>query len=283
MRKFKPAQSDFTPSMLPQTRYAVFCDAIKLQWPRLLLLGALLLLFFLPLLFSILVKDIYIANFYQSISQEDASTGNVLIILEVLRSGINILFLGILAVGLSAVTRVIRQFSWGENVHLPTDLLKGLRDNFSQTAGVCMLAGLIYTLCLTVYYSAGSYKSGLVGAVMLLPITLSVLFALPILAVALVMIPIYSNRFFGTLKNAFYVYCRSVPRLLPGLIGCLSPWIVSLIPNFYCHIFGCIGAIMLTPISLLAWTLMCYNFFDKHINPQVAPELIGKGIVWETE
>ncbi len=60
-------------------------------------------------------------------------------------------------------------------------------------------------------------------------------------------------------------------------ICCLLPWVPALIPNFYCHILGGLLDIVLTPFILLGWTLFCYNRFDAHINPQVCPELIGKG------
>ena len=106
---------------------------------------------------------------------------------------------------------------------------------------------------------------------------------LPIFAITLAMIPVYSNTLFQSLKNAFYVYCRSLLKVLLAMVCCLLPWVPALIPNLYCHILGSLAGALLTPFCLLAWTLFCYNQFDKHINPDVSPQLVGKGIVRNTE
>lgn len=286
-RKYKLAKTEYTKSMLPQTRKEVFFDVLQLQWRSLLLLGLILLLFYLPLLLSTTVNDLYISNLYASLEGADdtakMAAGQALVYLDIIRSVINILFIAVLAAGFSGICRVVRQYAWGENVHIPTDFARGIRDNFSHTAAIGALAGLIHTLCLTVYYTASSYSTSLLSALSLLPIAISALAVLPILALAIVMIPVYSNRLGATLKNAFAVYSRSLFKVLLSLGCCLLIWIPAMLPNFYCHIFGSIAAVLLTPYALLAWTLFCYDQFDKYINPIVCPQLVGKGIVWDTE
>lgn len=286
-RKIKIAKSDYTKNMLPHNRREVFWDVVKLQWKNLLLLGLLLLLFYLPLLLSTVVKDVYISNLYVSLADADnaqkLAAGQTLAILDLLRSLVNILFILVLAVAFSGVLRVIRQYAWEESVHLPTDMGKGIKDNYLQTAVIGALAGLIYTLCLMVYYTASSYSIPIVAMLSMLPIGISVLVSLPILMISLAMIPVYSNRLWVTLKNAFFIYTRCLPKVLLGMLCCLAVWIPAMIPNFYCHVFGSVFGILLTPISLLGWTLLCYDCFDRHLNPIVCPQLVGKGIVRDTE
>ena len=286
-RKIKIAKYDYTKSMLPQTRRQVFFDVLHLQWKKLLLLGLLLLLFYLPLLLSTVVKDIYISNLYVSLADADhgqkLAAGQTLAILDLLRSLVNILFILVLTVAFSGVLRVIRQYAWEENVHLPTDMGKGIKDNYLQTAAIGVLAGLIYTLCLMVYYTASSYSFSLVAMLSMLPIGISVLVILPILMISLAMVPVYSNRLWVTLKNAFFIYTRCLLKVLLGMLCCLAVWIPATIPNFYCHIFGSVFGMLLTPIALLGWSLLCYDCFDRHLNPLVCPQLIGKGIVRNTE
>ena len=185
--------------------------------------------------------------------------------------------MAVFSVALSGVLRIIRQYAWEENVHLTTDFAKGIRDNYRQTAAICCLAGLIYTLCILVYHSASAYQNSALSLFSLFPIGISAMVVLPVFAIALAMIPIYSNTLFQALKNAFYVYCRSLLKVLLAMVCCLLPWVPALIPNFYCHILGGLLGIVLTPFILLGWNLFCYNRFDTHINPQVCPELIGKG------
>lgn len=281
--KQKPAANAYTVSMLPTTRRAVFFDVVRLHWKELLLLGLILLLFFLPLLLCIAFRDLFIAGLYTTVQDapSEQNWGNTLIYLDILYSLIFTLLTALFSIGVSGVSRVLRQYAWLENVHIPTDLGKGIKGNYKLTAGIGLLAGLIYTLCLMVYYSAGSYGTLLLSCLSMVPIGISLLLVLPIFAFALVMVPIYTNRLGGLLKNAFVVYSHTVLKSLLSLLLCLLIWVPALLPNFYCHIFGCIGAVLLTPFSLLAWTLYCYNPLDRYINPTIAPSLIGKGIHWE--
>lgn len=284
-RKFKFSEKDFTPGMLPQTRKQVFFDVLQLQWQKLLLLGLVLFLFYLPLFFSTVAKDLYVSNLYATLNGSDEAArlqaGQVLAILDILRSAVNILFLVALAVALSGILRILRQYAWGENVHFGTEFGKGIRGNFSQTAGILTLGGLIYCLCLSVYYLAPSYRSGALSLLSLLPIGISLLVVLPIFMIALVMIPIYQNTLRGTLKNAFFLYTRCLLKILAATLCTLLIWVPALIPNFYCHTIGAFVSVLLTPTALLGWTLFCYNCFDRHFNPIVAPELIGKGITMD--
>ena len=280
--KHKHAATDYTQSMLPQTRKALFFDILHLQWKNLLLMGGLGLLFYAPLLLSTVFQDVYISSLYSTLTDADdrqlMEASQTLMHLDVIRNFIHILFAAIFSVALAGMGRVIRQHAWGENVHTYTDFTRGIRENFCQTAVLAMLASLIYALCLMIFYNA-TQSDFLTGALSMLPIGISLLVVLPVLATANAMVPVYSNRLWATLKNAFYVYCRSLLKTLGGLFACLLIWVPSLIPNFYCHLFGSIGAVLLTPFALLAWTLLCYNRFDKHINPLVAPQLISKGII----
>ena len=280
-RKFKFSQQDYTPNMLPQNRRQVFFDVVQLQWQKLLRMGLILLLLYLPMLLSTVAKDVYIGNLYASLEESTEAArlqaGQTLAILDMLRSVVNILFLLILAIGFSGMLRILRQYAWGENVHFSTDFGKGLRGNYLQTAAVLALGGIVYCLCLGVYYTAPSYRSGLFSSISLLPIGISLLVVLPILMITLAMIPIYQNTLFATLKNAFFIYTQSLLKVLLAALCTLALWVPSLIPNFYCHIFGSIFGILLTPFALLGWTLFCYNCFDQHLNPTVAPELMGKG------
>lgn len=283
MKKFKPAKNDYTKDLLPHNRRQVFFDVLHLQWKKLLLLGLLLLLFYLPLLLSTVIKDVYISNLYASLIDADNDqklvAGQTLAILDLLRSLVNILFVLVFAVAFSGVLRTIRQYAWEENVHLSTDIGKGIKDNYLQTAAIGALAGLIYSLCLMVYYTASSYSASLVAILSMLPIGISVLVILPILMISLAMVPVYSNRLWATLKNAFFIYTRCLPKVLLGMLCCLAVWIPAIIPSFYCHVFGSVFGVLLTPIALLGWTLLCYDCFDRHLNPIVCPQLVGKGIV----
>lgn len=278
MRKTKIASKDYTISMLPQTRKAVFFDVVHLQWKNLILLGLILALFYVPVLIATAARDLMQSGIYLSAQNEDlVNAKNGIIFLQVAHGILLIPLMAVFTVALSGALRIIRQYAWEENVHLTTDFAKGIRDNYRQTAAITTLGAVIYVLCLMVYHSASAYQNAIFSLFSLLPVGISVLVVLPIFAIALAMIPVYSNTLFQALKNAFYVYCRSLLKVLLAMVCCLLPWVPALVPNFYCHILGGLLGIVLTPFILLGWNLFCYNRFDTHINPRVCPELIGKG------
>lgn len=283
----KKASSDFTASMLPQTRKALFFDVVKLQWQNLLLCGLILIIFGIPLLLSLGVEDMFIMSLSQSLDPSDETqllqAGQLLAHVSVLRSFVNILLIVLLCVAVSGILRVIRQHAWGEHVHMLTDFAQGIRDNFRHCAAVGALAGLIYALCLSLHYFVGAMQTSVMSVLALLPVSVSVLIVLPVFAIALVMIPVYDNPLRITLRNAFAVYAASFWKVLLALVGCLAIWVPALIPNFYCHMLGFLAGLLLTPFSLLAWTLFCHHLFDIHINPTACPELVGRGIVWDFE
>ena len=278
--KQKFSKSDFTKNMLPQSRKAIFRDVMQLHWQKLLLLGVILLVFYIPILLSDMRYDSQVSAIYQAVleSSQAEAAGMAVIQLDLIRSTVRIFWLMLLAIGAAGISRVIRQYAWEENVHIPTDFAKGIRDNAKQTISIAALSGILSVLCLTVFYTADSYRSTLVSVISLLPIAISLLLVLPMVAISLVMVPIYTTRLGTTLKNAFFVYTRNPLKHLGFLLLCLAIWVPSLLPNAYCHLFGSIAAVLLTPIVFLAWTLFCYERLDQHFNPLVAPELIGKGI-----
>ena len=112
----------------------------------------------------------------------------------------------------------------------------------------------------------------------MLPIAISILLILPVFSISLVMVPVYSNPFGANFKNALYVYTKTPLRTLLVMVGCAVIWIPTAIPNVYCHLFGGILAVLLLPFVLLAWTLFCYDQFDKYINRDICPELVNRGI-----
>ena len=282
MRKYKIAEQNYTQGMLPQNRKAVFWDVVHLQWAKLLLLGAILLAFFLPTLMVNLAYDLYAVGVYMVADGADAvkktQAGFHLMSIDTLKNLVNMITFAIYGVGAAGVTRVIRQFAWGENVHIPTDFSKGVKDNAKNTALLFGLAGLILTMCVALHYLATVYGTDQFWLIAMIPIIFSVLVVLPVGALCLVMIPVYSNNLFQTAKMALYVYISAFVKVLPGAIVFVLLRAVSLLPNFWIHLAGGMMVGILTPFLLLAWTLFCYNQFDKHLNPTLCPEIIGRGV-----
>ncbi len=281
-RKNKAAPQDFTEAMLPQSRKAIFFDVLKLQWRKLLLLGAILLVFSLPLLLSDVIAAVYSTNYIAAAEQiglavsYDAAGG--LIRFELIRSAVNIVLLLIFLVGLSGALRVLRQLAWEENVYLPTEFPAGIKSNYGQLALLGILCGVIAVLCKGVLFFSVGYRSGMSATLSLVPLAASILLLLPAMCLCLAMIPVYANPLRANLKNAFYVYFSSLLRVLGTLLACAAFWLPMLIPDLMWHCIGHAFAFLTLPVTLLAWMLFCFTRFDVSINAAQCPELTGKGI-----
>lgn len=284
-RRKRASAKDYTKQMLPQTRKAVFFDVLQLQWRNLLLLGLIMLLFSLPLLLSTLVGDVYSRSYLAELSRlEQEITPEAMYPLawfELGRRLVNIPLLMLFCVGLAGTLRVLRQYAWEENVHLPTEFWRGIKSNCKQTVPLGTAGGAIIALCSAVLLYSGSYRSGILAALSLLPVTVSILLVLPIFSLCAVMIPVYSNPLSGNLKNARYVFFTFPWSVLGTLAACAIFYVPRMIPNLLCHVLGSLLVILALPVTGLAWTLFCYRKFDETINEKACPELIGKGLYKE--
>lgn len=282
LRRYKIAKQDYEASMLPQTRKAVFFDVCKLQWRKLLILGGILVLFSLPMIILNLLRDGYAIGLFYSMegASEDAKNqaGLQLLFADVWKSVLQIIPFMIYGVGLAGVMRVLRQFAWGENVYIPSDFGKGVKDNLRAMLTLSFLAGAVLALCQFLYYLAVQYQTDRMWMVCIIPIAFSVLFLLPVFTVSIVMIPVYNNPLMQIFKMAFLVYVKGFGKVLLGVALTVLLRVLGMLPNTFCHFVFGFAASVAAPTILLGWTLFCYNRFDRDINPILCPELINRGL-----
>lgn len=274
-------------SMLPQSRRAVFFDVVKLQWRKLLLLGLILVAFSLPMIFMNLARDAYAYGMIILNGDADADIRNQAAVqslsMDVLVCAILTVPFMIYSVGLAGVLRVLRQFAWGENVHIPTDFGRGVKDNFRPMLLLSFLAGVVLTLCSFLLYLAICYQTDMMWALCIIPIAFSVLFILPVLAISIVMIPVYNNPLTHIFRMAFLVYIKGFGKVLLAVILTVALRVLGMLPNTFFHfVFGLVASLA-APTVLLGWTLFCYNRFDKDLNPTLCPELINRGVYIQPE
>ncbi len=278
--RIRKRATDYTPEMLPQNRKEVFFDVIKLHFWDLMKLGLVLILFSLPLHLAAIGEDIVAGSIYAQVQGESAELqqGGYITILavKILRAAAGTVLTPLFAVGLAGVLRVIRQYGWGENVFLATDIVKGVRQNWKQITGLQFLLGLIYTLSLCAQQLA-DISTGAIVWLLHIPMAVFVLVILPVAGYAAAGIPVYSTGLLSHFRAGLQMYIKSLFPTLLGVLCTMAIYLPLLIPNLYIHIFGRVIATLLTPIALLGWCLFCYNQQDRYINPNQHPELIGKG------
>lgn len=279
----KIASTDFTENMMPHTRKEVFFDAWKMHWFDLLKLGFILLIAFVPILMMTVTKDAYEAKLMAEIgvdaSQEILQEIQISTLMFRSTSAfIQVPLYMLFAIVLSGTLRLVRQYAWEEVVFFGRDLWIGIKQNWKQTIGLAFLLGLQNAI--------GQYLNamGTITQDLALKIAGGVfggvtwLICFPIYAYILIGISIYSNTFMQNFKVAFALYAKAPLKTLLILISLIAVFLISLLPQFVCHMIGQVAGLLLLPILLLIWFLFTSAQLDKHINPIYFPELLDRGL-----
>ena len=271
--KVKPAKTEFTDSMLPSNRKEVFFDVFKLHWKSFLLLGLIVLLLCVPFLFIDVYKFFAVMNIE---NKEEILMNSVLI--SNMSNLIKVPFFLLLAVVLSSIIRIIRQFCWMENVTLSYDFFLGLKQNIRQVIVLIIFVALFWYLsiyCLNISYVSENFMK----YVLALPLGLFILVIMPIAGYMLVAISTYNNTLLQNIKIAFIVYASNPFKAIICTLLCSAIFVIKLIPtSIYIQlIVEAIGYILL-PFSLLGFFLYSNKQFDLHINKHYYPELVNKGL-----
>ncbi len=283
MKKIRQATQDFQRSMLPHTRRDVFFDVLKLQWGKLLVLALILLVCALPLLLIAIYEDTYILTLYDDPSIGTEAIPTLMAPLHILCALLSAPCMVLFFLGLSGVIRVLRQLAWSENAMVFPNFMIGLKQNRKQFLPAGLLFGIGYALAKAGWYSALATQS---QSVWLQGIALGLLVFLiaPLIACCIIVIPVYSNSFWGNLRLAAYVYLKNPLKTVMAMIVAFGlSVLIWLIPHRPLHLIGCIPAMMAFTIGLLGWMLFIFNQLDKHYNAQQYPELVGRGTISSTE
>ena len=279
--KHKPNSKEYTKDMLPHKRKEVFFDVLKLQWKSFLLMGALILAAAIPLLACYAIEQVYSSMMLDSaINLENTSEYmailNQITVFSNVMAFVKIPFFMLLAVILSGVARMVRQYAYEECVLFSYDFSEGIKQNCKQSVLLAVSISLIGAISYFAYGLMGSAQ-GLMGVVMALPMMLFVVILLPIAGVMTVIIPVYNNKFSVNIKWATYIFIKKPFRVILSCICVLSVFAVSLIPNFYAGLFGSALGYLLLPIAILGFYLFMFNILDELINKDNYPEIFGKG------
>ncbi len=280
---FKPkaSNSDYTEAMLPHNRKEVFFDVVKLNWFRLLGLGALVLIFSLPMHIFTLIEDSHNATLLQELesmtAEQQAEAYSEMLSMSSTKAILNIFSFVLISVCIAGLVRIIRQYAWGENVVHFSDFMKGIKQNGKQMAILGFLIGFFNAFAVYAYSISAVSEDALNSVLFMIPVGFSIFLGIPVAAYTVVCIPIYSNSFFQNLMTALATLAKSPIKSFAALVCCLVPFIPQMIPDVYFHLFGGIIGALLSPFVMLGWFLFASNRLDEHINKERFPSIVGKG------
>lgn len=282
----KPAKKEYEPSMLPKNRKEVFFDVIKLNWGKFLLYGCLVLLLSLPLHATDLIGFVYNKNIQSAYYSHKINRTEMLSLVcssaETLAL-VDIVLCVIFAVGFSGLAHVMRQHGWEESVYFRHEYIKGIKQNAGSFALLGLLVGIIRFACVWFEYYMLAQDVNAYLIVGYVPFAVFAIFLAPPAAYLTVCVPIYGVKFHQNFKTALMLYFKSFFKTALAVIICAIPFIVQMIPNFYCHLIGRIVSSLAVPFIMLGWFLFTFNRLDETINKKLYPQLIGKGIYKEVK
>ena len=272
----KRQKQDFNFSQLPDTRRKVFFDRLKIEWGKLFVVGVILLVFFLPLMAILIVKDLGVTAIYAeyesgNISVEQAkalaaSAGNML-------NALSIAGFVVFAVGLACVMPIIKRLAWIEPVFMRADLVDGLKGNTFCYA----ISFAIFGFMLWIATFALGYFDSFILSVM--PTGVAVVVFLPILLYTITLTNVYNMGFSETIKTAFSLFIRSAWQALIAVFIICVLAATTIINNIIIKYLLLAAEItFICPIMLLIWFLFCCSVFDKYINETQFPEIYKKGL-----
>ena len=279
-RKPKVAKNDFTGDNLPHSRRDVFRDVLKNRWKDLLKVGALLLLFSLPLLVFGAVGEINAANIYaeykngaisaKTCASEVAASNGAFALIKIIGY---IIF----SVGIAGSARVLRQIIWDE----PLFFFEDFKDGIKIYGGQFALAMFLYGLC---SYTAVFFSSAANGIMYAIALGLGVFILLPAMFFWLSERTVYANRIGENIRNGFMFYVRTLFKSIGILLLAFLPFILEYVLEFfglynfifkYSYLLIC--TFLFLPLGIMLWLLYTYSVFDKYINAELFPEILHKG------
>lgn len=257
---------------LPDNRRREFFYLIKYRWKSILLIGGLLFLFSIPLLGSLLLKDLKAISIVTTSIDNDVSA---LLINDLFYSVFIVPSFVILFVGLAGIYRVMRNYIWAEGVIFKTDFLIGIKQNWLPFA----FDGFIFSVLFYGIYLATIYIN--VPYLKYLPMALCLIVIYPVIFIHMNLTVVYKNNYFKQMKNALLLYIRRAYIYLPLFILLIVvPFIFFIfnIPLLIKYIVLFIFIDLFLPFYILLFSVYSTSVFDYFINKERHPDLYKKGL-----
>lgn len=283
--KKKVASQDFTSAQLPKNRIESILDICKSRFMTLLGLGLILGIFGLPMLVHLLLSNItvYEINLAYSLNQvTQAEASTQLFNAFTFRHAMNIPLLMLLGIGLSGVTRILRQLLWQEPIFIFHDFKLGVQSTGKYTLLMMGLFGII-NLLFQIILRQPSLEQDTLFYISALMIALTALVFILLLGYySWVQNSLYQLTFKALFKNSLMFAMRYFFKTIASFMVFL-PWLLLLLPYpfGFMLVIGLLTIVIL-PVELLILLAFGLDIMDQTINQYHHPSIYRKGL-WPHE
>ena len=296
----KEKSEEYARSTLPTNRWQLFWDIFKGNFGKIVKVNILVLIFFLPLLFVLLMSTMMVDFSFQT-SPVGSSFGisypffsdltgipelivyqNDMIILPAI-----IIASMLAAVGLAGGMYVIRNMVWTEGIFVANDFWRGVKLNFKNALQTALFFSTTLFLCKYMLNLAALNLA--VGELekwekIWLHVSQGASYVFLIMAamMSLWMIALgvnYKLTFTKLFRNAFLMTIGTFPQTIFFGVLTLLPFGLFLIGSTLFTVVGVIFVLLCGfAYALLVWLDFAQWVFDKYINPKLQGAKVGRGI-----
>ncbi|MBP5574994.1 MAG: hypothetical protein J6X50_04600, partial [Bacilli bacterium] len=259
---------------LPKNRKEVFFDLLKHRKMTLFALSCFTFMFFIPL-----AVDLLYFNFLES-AAISADKYEYLFSLVFYSMAIMVPCMMIGFLGFAGAFYTAKKIVWQEGTMFASDFFQGIKENW----GRAVLNGLLFGVILFGFVIGGSYllifqqASPILVGVGIGALTLFLLVFGMITVLNFTQDVYYSTPMMQTLKNSFCFVGLLNWRIL--LVFVFSTGVVITLSCFN-MITLAIGLFLFSitnSVAIILYTLMSHYAFDKYINLEQYPDMVGKGL-----
>lgn len=275
-------KNDYDMSLLPNTRRSQFKDIITHNFRTIFLMGAWLLIFFLPILVFESSINIFLYTYIEqnttTLTPEEMKSFEFLI--TVIRESALVAGYMIFSIGVAGALRLTRNLVYGEVIFFKNDFIEGIKKYWK----LCLLSAFTFAFfkgatnvlsyvvrSFTEYnhlYILSGFAIGFFYAVIV-----------PVIYFYISIYITYDVTFKKCLGLALRFY---ISNLLVALA--FSAFLFALTFIWYIGILLVVDIILIvlmlfaSPIYILLWHLYATSKFDKYINKNQFPEVYRKGL-----
>ena len=259
---------------LPHDRKEVFFDLLRHRKMSLFALSCFTFMFFIPL-----AVDLFFFNYWETVAIASKKY-EYLFSLVFYSMCIMIPCMVIGFIGFAGAFYTAKRLVWQEDINLANDFFKGIKENWKHA----IFHGLVFSVLLFGVVIGGSYLivyapsnailSGIgVGALLLAFITFGMVISLNFTQDVY-----YENGLFVTYKNSFCFLGLLHWRVLVLFLISAGSVVTLACFNMITLGIGLFLFAILNSLVVIIYTLLAHHAFDKYINQEHYPDMVGKGL-----
>lgn len=270
---------------LPRNRKQLF-GYLARRWDAVMSVSLLVALFSVPLVVIVLATSVIEVNITLQMSQATSNEQLAVYVLRLLRTQsvggvLSVVGFYPLCLGLNGAFRYYKKTVWSQGANIKDDFWSGVKDGLQQSILPAVLCTLAYLFFVSARWFVQTYltdTTAVVIAYVVIAIVVAFVFSLCLLDIA--QNQIYRCSTWHRLKNSAIMALLRFPRNFLFTLITMLPFVLTFLVSQVAglSIAFVVYAVYYFGLMSSVWTLNSHSIFDKYINAESYPQLVGKGL-----